>query len=80
MRNLSDMDLDVGSSLRLQVIGPGEPQPRNRYSPRSCKPFDPTTAAAMRLAQLRAEERAAANREDIAALQEIRRSIERELA
>jgi hypothetical protein len=42
--------------------------------------LDPTTATAMCLSELRSEERAAMSREDMMALQEIRRCIERELA
>jgi hypothetical protein len=80
MTNLSDKDLYIESSLHIHRIATREGNPRTGYSLRRSRPLDPTTAAAMRLAQLRAEERVAVSRGDTAALQEIARSIVRELA
>ncbi len=80
MTNVSGNDFYAASSLHMPMVASGGQKLRNGCSLRRSRPFDPTTAAAMRLAQLRAEERAAVDRGDTAALQEIRLSIRRELA
>lgn len=80
MTNFQVTDAWSESGWHMQGVSDRDRRWRKKNPPRRCKPRDPTTAMAMMLSQLRAEERAAMSRRDAAALQEIRQSIARELA
>lgn len=83
MTNIQGAETWFESGRRVQRTSDGisdNARRRQKEPPlHRCKPSDPTTATAMRLAELRAEGRAAIGRGDIASMIQIELIIARDL-